>query len=341
MYRLIVLGFAIIAAMFSGALNLAVAKDVNLKFAHWVPATHPLHKGGWAPWAKSIEKASGGSIKISFFPAGQLGKPPDHYDLARDGIADFGWLNPGFNTGRWVIASAGTIPLLVNDGLKASAALDEWYEKYASVEMSDVKMCMLHNMHPGTIFTKKQIKVPQDFKGLKYRASNSMEALFVRNNGGAIVNVPQPAIKEVLRRGVADGTFNALNSIISWGIHKEVKYVVDMPWGSPVFSLVMNKKKYNGLSADQRKIIDDHCSPEWSRKFITAAVEFEKKGPAKLKAAGLIFHKPSPSEYKIWKNGVIPVKKAWAKEVSGKGHNADKIYSDLLVILKKYGALLE
>ena len=35
-------------------------------------------------WAESIDKASNGTIKITLFPAQQLGKAFDHYNMARD-----------------------------------------------------------------------------------------------------------------------------------------------------------------------------------------------------------------------------------------------------------------
>ena len=70
----------------------AADEQVELKFAHWVPAKHALATLGIIPWAKSIEAASNGSIKVSIFPSQQLGKAPDHYDMVRDGIADMAFV---------------------------------------------------------------------------------------------------------------------------------------------------------------------------------------------------------------------------------------------------------
>lgn len=326
------------AAVLAAGAAPASSQEIALKFAHWVPATHPLHSGGWAPWAKSLEAASGGTIKIQFFPAGQLGKPADHYDMARDGIADVSWLNPGFNPGRWVIASAGTIPLLIKEAKDSSAAFSDWYSRYAAKEMPEVKVCMLHSMHPGMIFSKKPMKRPEDFKGMKYRASNSMEALYVRNHGGTLVNVPQPEIREVLARGVADGTFNIPHSVIAWGIHKEAKYVIDFAWGSPVYALVINKRQYDALTAAQKKAVDDHCTPDWARKFVSPATDWEAEGRDLLIKAGNVLYRPSDDEMKAWRSGVGAVKDAWAKEATAKGHDAVAIYSDLVATLKKYNA---
>ena len=89
----------LLAALAATGFSLTAAaqdKAVELKFAHWLPAQHALAKTGFEPWAKSVEAASKGSIKVAVFPAQQLGKAPDHYDMARDGIADMTWVNPGY-----------------------------------------------------------------------------------------------------------------------------------------------------------------------------------------------------------------------------------------------------
>ena len=144
---------AAIAAVSIIAPAAAQDKPVELKFAFWVPATHPLAKLGYEPWAKSVEAASKGSIKVALFPAQQLGKAPDHYDMARDGIAELTWVNPGYQAGRFPIFAAGELPFLMSDQGGGSAALDAWYRKYAAKEMSDVHFCFAH-LHIGTLHSK-------------------------------------------------------------------------------------------------------------------------------------------------------------------------------------------
>jgi len=69
-------------------------KEVDLRLSLWVPPAHPL-TGAAKAWADDIAKASGGTIKITIFPSEQLGKAFDHYDMARDDIADITYVNPG------------------------------------------------------------------------------------------------------------------------------------------------------------------------------------------------------------------------------------------------------
>ena len=105
-------------------------KPVTLKFSHWVPPTHPMHAAAVA-WAESIEKASNGSIKITIFPAQQLGKAFDHYNMARDGIAEITHVNPGYEPGRFPIIGAVELPFVFSNAKEGSAALDAWYRRYA------------------------------------------------------------------------------------------------------------------------------------------------------------------------------------------------------------------
>src|SRR5581483_8168707 len=96
---------------------LAQDKEVQLKISLWVPPAHPLVPAT-KEWADDIEKASGGSIKSVIFPSEQLGKAFDHYDMARDGIADVTYVNPGYQPGRFPVVALGQIPFIFADGRK-------------------------------------------------------------------------------------------------------------------------------------------------------------------------------------------------------------------------------
>jgi len=68
---------------------------VEFKLSHWLPPAHPLQQA-IADWAASLKADSGGTLTAVIFPAEQLGKAFDHYDMARDGIADAAFVNPGY-----------------------------------------------------------------------------------------------------------------------------------------------------------------------------------------------------------------------------------------------------
>src|SRR6201991_3768531 len=134
----------------------AQEKNLDLKVSHWVPASHSLQKA-LEDWAAAVEKDSGGTIKSKVFPAQQLGKAFDHYDMARDGIADVTYVNPGYQPGRFPIIAAGELPFLISDAKGGSAAFDEWYMPYAAKEMKDVHVCFAFVNDPGTFHSKHKI----------------------------------------------------------------------------------------------------------------------------------------------------------------------------------------
>ena len=104
------------AALLIGGATGALAQDktFELKLSHWVPPSHPLQKA-LEEWGASVEKDSGGTIKYKVYPAQQLGKAFDHYDMARDGIADLTYINPGYQPGRFPIIGAGELPFLITN----------------------------------------------------------------------------------------------------------------------------------------------------------------------------------------------------------------------------------
>ena len=96
---------AVMAALGAAAPVMAQDKTVNLKISLWVPPSHPLVQSV-RDWAADMTKESGGTITATIFPAEQLGKAFDHYDMARDGIADVAYVSPGYQPGRFPIINA-------------------------------------------------------------------------------------------------------------------------------------------------------------------------------------------------------------------------------------------
>src|SRR5215510_1461817 len=154
----------VLALLLAAGVTPAAAQDktFELKISHWVPASHSLQKA-LEDWAAAVEKDSGGTIKSKIFPAQQLGKAFDHYDMARDGIADVTYINPGYQPGRFPIIGAGELPFLMADAKGGSQAIDAWYRKYAAGEMKDVKFCLAFVHDPGSFHSRtKKVVVPAD-----------------------------------------------------------------------------------------------------------------------------------------------------------------------------------
>src|SRR5262249_20855831 len=161
----------------------AQGQPVQIKMSSWVPAQHPLNPSLQA-WADDIKKASNGTITSVLFPSEQLGKAFDHYDMTRDGIADFAYINPGYQPGRFPIMAGASLPFLFSNGKGGSAAIDAWYRAYAATEMKDIKVCFAFVHDPGTFHARKKITLPTDIKGMKIRPATSTIGQMVTALGG-------------------------------------------------------------------------------------------------------------------------------------------------------------
>jgi TRAP-type C4-dicarboxylate transport system substrate-binding protein len=328
------------AILAAGAPAWAQDKPVHLKLAHWVPPSHPLQKA-MEDWGASVQKATNGTVTFSVYPSQQLGKAFDHYDMARDGIADVTYINPGYQPGRFPIIDAGNLPFMMSNGKTGSEALDEWYRKYAAQEMKDVHFCLAFIHDYGSWHSKtRKIVVPADVKGEKVRPAQAMIATLVTQLGGVNVQSSAPEIRDLIEKGVADaGTF-PWGSTYLFGLDKVTKYHMDVPLYVTVFAWVMNKGVYDGMSPMQKKAIDDHCSTEWAGKVAGPWAAFERAGVAKLKAD------PAHEVYTLnaeqlaeWKKAAEPVVKVWGDNVRKVGVDPDVALGGLKAAVQKYHAL--
>jgi TRAP-type C4-dicarboxylate transport system substrate-binding protein len=304
--------------------TLAQDKTFELKLSHWVPPSHPLQKA-LEEWGASVEKESGGTIKYKVYPAQQLGKAFDHYDMARDGIADLTYINPGYQPGRFPIIAAGELPFLMSNAKGGSIALDAWYRKFAAKEMKDVKFCLAFVHDPGSIHSSsKKVAVPADIKGMKIRPAQATIAELVTLLGGTNVQGSAPEVRDMLEKHVADAVFFPWGSVLLFGIDKVTKYHMDVPLYVTTFAFVFNQTKYEQMSASQKKVIDNHCTSEWAAKVAGPWADFEHNGIDKLKAAaGHEVYDITPAQLAEWKKATAPLEAKWAEGVKKAGVDPD------------------
>lgn len=315
-------------------------KPVTLKLSSWVPAQHALNPALQA-WAESLKKASGGTISATLFPSEQLGKAFDHYDMARDGITDAAYVNPGYQPGRFPIFAAASLPFQVANGKGGTAAIDAWYRQYAAKEMKDVQFCFAFVHDPGSLHSRKKIVLPSDVKGLKVRPATSTIGHMVTALGGTNVQSSAPEARDMLERGVADAITFPWGSLGLFGIDKVVTHHIDVPLYVTPFVWVLNKDKVASLSPAQKKAVDEHCTTEWAEKVASNWADFEANGRGKIGAmAGHEMVKLTPDQLDAWRKAVAPVADQWAADAKKVGADPKQVLDSLHQNLVKYKSAL-
>lgn len=336
------LAAASIGALLALSAPLAQAQTVEWKFSHWVPATHPLQKI-YSDWAKEIEKDSGGTLKISVFPAQQLGKAPDHYDMVIKGIAEGAYISTGYQAGRMLVSNAGQLPFLMSNAAGGSAAFDQWYRPYAAKDMPGVKMCFMFAHDVASLHSKKQIRSPEEIKGMKIRPAHATMARWMNSLGATTVQVSAPEAREALQRGVADAITFPWASLMNFKIDGITKFHIDAPMYVATFATILNVDRYNALTDVQKKAIDKHCNTETARKVGAEWARWEDAGRQKLKApgSGHTITTLTPAELAAWRKSAEPVYAGWIADVDKAGGDGKKALAELKAALTSQKALYE
>jgi TRAP-type C4-dicarboxylate transport system substrate-binding protein len=340
-YRSLLLAGAFALAFAGGDVQ---AKDVNIKLSYWVPPSHPLTPG-YKDWGAAVEKASGGTITTTLYPSSQLGSGTDHYDMVKRGIAGFGLINPGYTPGRFPVVGASDLPFLNKDSLGGARALTRWYSQYAAKEMEDHYVCHVFTHDIATIHTtKKLIKVPDDVKGLKIRSANQTMSRFMTAVGATPVQVPIMEAKDTLEKGITDGITVTTDGIAKTSVFyfgEVVKFTLDAPLYVSTFTHGISKRIYDGMDDGQRKVINDHCTPEWSAKTYSYWYN-DAKGDLKDARENLVGHswyKPNDAEMQLWFKAAEPVYAEWRESVKKAGYDPEVVLNGLKDELKKENAL--
>ncbi|MAM60062.1 TRAP transporter substrate-binding protein [Maritimibacter sp. UBA3975] len=328
---------AILTAMVPATL---AAQEVTLRLSHWVPPTIAPASKGIQPWAEAVMEASDGRIQIDIFPAQQLGRAPDHYDMAKDGIVDLSYVNPGYTAGRFPIYAATEIPFMVSDSVQGAMAIHEWYAEYgAQQEMSDVKVCFVHPHAPGALHTQETVTSPEGISGKNVRPAHATMARFVSLLGGGPVQVPAPEVREALSKGTAEAVTFPWGSMYDFKLTEEVPVHLDMPFYLSAQVMVMNKDSYEGLSDENKAVIDDHCTPEWTGKVAQGWYEDDMAAKERLMADdSQTFNTPTEEEVQAWRDAAAPLIDEWKAAVSDKGGDADAILEAYMAALQARNA---
>jgi TRAP-type transport system periplasmic protein len=106
---------AISAAILGNEPQVSLAQDVQLRLEHSLPETSPQHTRVFLPWARRIEAASKGRIRISVTAAmGLGGKPFELLGKVESSEVDIVWTLAGYAPGRFPKLSVFELPWIAS-----------------------------------------------------------------------------------------------------------------------------------------------------------------------------------------------------------------------------------
>jgi TRAP-type C4-dicarboxylate transport system substrate-binding protein len=145
----------------------------------------------------------------------------------------------------------------------------------------------------------------------------------------------------MLSKGVIDGALLPYEIARPLKIHELVKFHSELAGpqprlGTSVFLFAMNKKKYESLPADLRKVIDDHSGRHIARWAGQNWDDIEKPGKEAAEKAGNQFPIMPLAEVERVRAAVKPEIDKYLKELSVGGFDANAAYAEAQALVKKY-----
>ena len=215
-------------------------------------------------YAKKVNEMSGGRLKIEVLPAGAVVKAFDLLDGVNKGTLDGGHGVVVYHYGKnTALALWGSGPAF---GMDANMVLawhmygggKELLEKiYKTINM-DVVSILYGPMPTQPLgWFKKPVAKMEDMKGLKYRTVGLSIDIFTAM-GCAVNALPGGEIVPAMDRGLLDAAeFNNASSDRALGFPDVSKVCMLQSYhqASEQFEILFNKKKYDALPEDLRKIL--------------------------------------------------------------------------------------
>jgi TRAP-type C4-dicarboxylate transport system substrate-binding protein len=334
--------FTTAAALMGSA---AVAQEVTLRFQHFVSPNSANPKYFIEPWAKQVEKASQGRLKIEISPFMELGgSAPEQYDLIVDGIIDGGWVIPGYQAGRFPEAEAMELPFIATKSAEdSSRAAWEFTQKYLTDDFADVHLIAAHVHGPGLVHKKgPALEKATDLQGLKLRGPSRPATLLLDKLGAEPIGMPVPQFPESLSKGVVDG------GVITWEMSPSLKLDeltdshTDVAGENSLYNLyfiwAMNKDVYDSLPDDLRAVIDANSGLETSAWAGRAHDLGDQDGKQVMMDAGNQIATLSEEETAVIRAKGDEVIAEWITEMDAKGLAGAQMVEDARAFVAKASA---
>ncbi len=273
------------------ALGLAAGASAQTNMRISISTTQTSHQGiAIDTFAKEVEKRTQGRYKIQTFYNGALGGERESIEAVQLGTQELAYSSTGPVPNFVPETKILDVPFLFRDKAHARAVLDgpigdELLKKF---EPKGFKaLAWAENGFRHMTNSKRDVKAPEDLKGLKMRTMENPVHITAYKALG-IITTPMafPEVFTALQQGTVDGQENPLSVIISAKFDQVQKHLslTGHVYSPAIF--VMNKAAFDKLSdADRQAFIE--AAKEGTKANRAKVDEDDAKGVADLRSKGM------------------------------------------------------
>lgn len=309
------------AASLAGAAVSATAQTV-LTVSSWTPPS-VANSIAMREWCDLLEKNTSRSMRCNILPRA-VSAPPGTYDAIKGGVADVSFTVHGYTPARFVLSKMAEFAFLGNTSEETSVAYNRIASKYPAFaqEHQDVHVLAYYTHGPGLAFnTKRPVTKLEELQGLKWRVGGGLVNDLASALGMNATLKPATDTYELLSGGVMDGTLFPADAIEGWKLEKLVKHATVFPGGlyNTSFVMIMNKARYEKLSAEEKKAIDAISGETAAQIMGRNWDKADRRGLALLQANGAQVVKADTKFAADVKARSTSLEAKWVQEAKAKG----------------------
>ncbi|MBQ7515796.1 MAG: DctP family TRAP transporter solute-binding subunit [Schwartzia sp.] len=292
-----------------GASKGAGGGKVELKLAYHLPVDHHLSKSV-ERFAKKVAEKSKGSVTVTTYPAGQLYTDKSMNDAIMSGGLDMGLNSTAMWTTVIPVLNVLDVPFLLPTYESVGKAIDGGLGKTLAAEMEKKGVHPLIWADYGYIQfcnNTRPIKTPADFKGLQLRGYGQIPAETIKALGGSPVTMGAAEVYTAIQRGTIDGQTSGQTAMYSRKMYEVAKYLTVTNHAFCEFVLAMNKAKFDSLTPEQRKAVEE-AAQETRDEIRKETKDEDAASLKKLKEKGMEVYEVPAAEVKLWQDATKKVR---------------------------------
>ncbi len=276
----------LIASVALAAAGVSMAQDKTIKFATQNPKGHPIVMG-MEKFKELVESKSGGKIKVNLFPGGTLGNDQANVSALQGGTLEMVSMNSGILASQVKEFAIFDFPFMFPNEAVADAVVDGPFGQKMHARLQDKGLVGLGYFELGfrqITNSKRAVNKVEDLEGLKLRViPNPINVDWVRALGANPTPLPFPEVYSALEQKAIDGQENPLTVINANKFFEVQKHVVISNHQYNPQSVLISKKFWDGLNADQKKIVAEAVAAssryqrEQARGLVASALDNMKK----------------------------------------------------------------
>ncbi|TFZ00309.1 TRAP transporter substrate-binding protein [Ramlibacter humi] len=282
-------------AITAAALALSASAMAQTKWD--LPAAYPasnFHTENLEQFAKDVDKATGGKLKITVHANASLFKAPEIKRAVQGGQAQIGEILLVNFQNEWQIFGADGIPFLA-DSYDAAYKLWRAQKPLLEKKLGEQGMMVLYAVAwpPQGIYTKKTLSSAADMKGLKWRAYSPATARIAELVGAQPVTVQAAELSQAMATGVIDSYMSSGSTGYDTKTYEHIKNWYDTQAWLPKNAVIVNRAAFNALDkATQDALLK--AGAEAETRGWAASKKANAETLDKLKANGMQILTPPP-----------------------------------------------